>query len=306
MTREELSEKLQDEIFKEERNLKIKKIIIITIKWVFVLVILFLLFLAYTTYVSTTGFIIKEERIVNKKIPDEFNGLKVVQFSDLHYGTTIYLDEVKTIVKLINKTEPDIVVFTGDLIDKNYKLKNKEREQIIKELSKINSNIGNYAILGEEDKEDFTTILNQSNFNILNNTYSLVYDNNKSPILLVGVSYSKDPTTLDNGYKYFEEDNHNSEIYTITLIHQPDTIIDLKDSHNSDLYLAGHSHNGNIRVPFLGSIINKEGSIKYHNEYYEVNNNPLYISSGLGTNNKSGIRLFCRPSISLYRLSNKK
>lgn len=306
MTREELSEELQDEIFKEEKKQKRKKIIKTTIKWVIILVILFLLFLTYTTYISTTGFIIKEKRIINKKIPDEYNGLKIVQFSDLHYGTTIYLDEVKKIVNLINKTEPDIVVFTGDLIDKKYKLNNKEREKIIKELSKINSNIGNYAIFGEEDKEDFTTILNQSNFNILNNNYSLVYDNNKNPILLVGISNSKDSDSYNNAYSYFEEDNHNSEIYTITLVHQPDIINDIKDTYNSDLYLAGHSHNGNIRIPFIGSIINKKGAQKYHNEYYKIDNTPLYISSGLGTNNKSGIRLFCRPSISLFRISNKK
>ena len=261
--------------------------------------------LLYTRFISTTGFILKEQRIINKKLPDEYNGLKIVQFSDLHYGSSIHSKELKKIVKMINETEPDIVVFTGDLIDTKYKLKNKERENIIKELGSIDSSIGNYAVLGDEDSDEFMTIFNQSSFVILNNTFDLVYNDNNNPILLSGVSYSKDPSVYYKAYDYYNDPNHNSNIYSITLIHQPDTIIDLKDRFHSDLYLAGHSHNGDIRVPYLGSFINKNGSKKYHNAYYDLDGTPLYISSGLGTNNKLGFRLFCRPSISLYRISNK-
>ena len=304
MTREELSQDVQEEIFEEEARLKMKKIIKIVLIWVLILVMLFIMIYLYTTYVSTTGFIIREERVINKKIPTEYNGMKIVQFSDLHYGSTIHIKEVKKIVNLINETEPDLVVFTGDLINKNYKLSNKEREKVIKEFSKINSNIGNYAILGEEDSDDFITIFNQSNFVTLNNSFDLVYNDNNNPILLAGVSYSKDESVYYKAYDYFNDANHNSNIYTITLIHQPDTILDLKDRFKSDIYLAGHSHNGNIRIPFIGSIINKKGSNKYHNEYYDIDGVPLYISSGLGTNSGLGIRLFCRPSITLYRLSN--
>lgn len=304
MTREELSQDMQDEIFKEENRLKIKSIIITIIKWVIVLAILFILFILYTKNISTTGFIIREERVINKKLPQELNGLKIVQFSDLHYGSTIKNKELKKIVSMINETEADIVVFTGDLIDPKYKLKNKERENIIKDLSTINSNIGSYAVLGDEDNDDFLTILNQSNFVILNNAYDLVYYDNNNPILLSGISYSKDDSIYYKAYDYYNDPNHNSNIFSVTIIHQPDTIYDLKDRFHSDLYLAGHSHNGNIRVPFIGSVINKNGSKKYHNEYYDLDGTPLYISSGLGTNSKLGIRLFCRPSISLYRLSN--
>jgi len=305
MTREELSQDMQDEIFKEENRLKIKKIIIAIIKWVLILAILLILFILYAKNISTTGFVIREERVINKKLPPELNGLKIVQFSDLHYGSTIKKKEIKKIVSMINETEPDIVVFTGDLINSGYKLKNKERENIIKELSSINSSVGNYAVLGEEDNDEFLTIFNQSNFVILNNTFDLVYYDNNNPILLSGISYSLDDSVYYKAYDYYNDPNHNSEIFNITLIHQPDTIYDLKDRFHSDLYLAGHSHNGNIRVPFIGSLINKKGSKRYHNEYYDLDGTPLYVSSGLGTNTKLGFRLFCRPSISLYRISNK-
>ena len=82
------------EIFKEENRLKIKKIIISIIKWVLVLAILLVLFILYAKNISTTGFVIREERVINKKLPPELNGLKIVQFSDLHYGSTIKKKEI--------------------------------------------------------------------------------------------------------------------------------------------------------------------------------------------------------------------
>jgi predicted MPP superfamily phosphohydrolase len=75
-------------------------------------------------------------------------------------------------------------------------------------------------------------------------------------------------------------------------------------NYTTDLFLAGHSHNGNIRIPFINKSIYKvEGAKKYDQDYYKIKNSNLYISSGLGTTN--GIRLFCRPSINFFRLSNK-
>ena len=65
-----------------------------------------------------------------------------------------------------------------------------------------------------------------------------------------------------------------------------------------------HSHNGTIRIPFLKyPLIKEENAIKYNQDYYKLNSSELYISSGLGS--EKGIRLFCRPSINFFRLSNK-
>ena len=74
--------------------------------------------------------------------------------------------------------------------------------------------------------------------------------------------------------------------------------------YNNDLVLAGHSHNGIIRIPFIGALSKVEGSMKYDQEYYKINDTKLYISSGMGTNGP-GFRLFCRPSINFLRLESK-
>ncbi len=304
MTREELNEEIQKEIEKEQNKETIKKVIKVVLKWTVILTVFFTLFFAYTTYISTVKVGVREYRIKNKKIPDTFNGLKIIQLSDLHFGSTMFNEDVNKIKKLSNERKPDIVIFTGDLINKQYDLNSKEQEKLIKELKGINASLGKYAILGDEDNEKIATIFNQSNFTILRNEYDLIYKDDNNPILLIGLTSIKKDQDIEKAYSYFKEETHNSNIYTITMLHEPDVVDDIVDIHQTDLFLAGHSHNGNIRVPFIKySLFKVENAKKYDQDYYKVRDSKLYISSGLGT--PKGIRLFCRPSINFYRLSNK-
>jgi predicted MPP superfamily phosphohydrolase len=92
-------------------------------------------------------------------------------------------------------------------------------------------------------------------------------------------------------------------VYNIMIMHEPDYVEQL-EKNNFDLILAGHSHNGQVRIPFVGAIVKPIGAKKYYKEYYKVNNTDLYISSGLGTSTLD-VRLFNKPSFNFYRLTNK-
>ena len=303
LTRSERNEEKQKEIIKEENREIRKKIVISCFKITIIIILLSITFYLYTTYISSKIIDVKEERIINEKLPTNFNGLKIIQISDIHYGSTIFIKDIKKLVKLVNERTPDLVVFTGDLINKDYKLNSKEQEKLITELKKIKTTIGKYAIMGEEDSSEFNTIMNQSNFTILNNSYDLIYKDNNTPILLIGLNNSKKNEDIDSAYEYFNQPTHNSNIYTITLLHKPDTVNEILEKYpTTDLFLAGHSHNGQINIPYIGGLVKKEGSQQYINEFYQINNSRLYISSGIGTNG-NGFRLFCRPSINFFRLS---
>ena len=303
LTRSERNEEKQKEIIKEENREIRKKIVISCFKIIIIIILLSITFYLYTTYISSKIIDIKEERIINEKLPTNFNGLKIIQISDIHYGSTIFIKDIKKLVELVNERTPDLVVFTGDLINKDYKLNSKEQEKLITELKKIKTTIGKYAIMGEEDSSEFNTIMNQSNFTILNNSYDLIYKDNNTPILLIGLNNSKKNEDIDSAYEYFNQPTHNSNIYTITLLHKPDTVDEILEKYpTTDLFLAGHSHNGQINIPYIGGLIKKEGSQQYINEFYQINESKLYISSGIGTNG-NGFRLFCRPSINFFRLS---
>ncbi len=302
LTREEKNEHKQDEIEQEKRKEKAKIIIKKIIKIIFIIFLLVLVFILYTRYSVNEGLIVKEKRLVNSNIPSSFNSFKIIQFSDLQYGSTVSLDEVDNLVKIINERNPNLILFTGDLIDNEYNIKSEEIEKLIKKFKNLNADIGKYAVNGDEDNDNFTTILTQAGFTVLDNSYDLIYNRDNNPILLVGLSSSQKNRDIKKAFSYYEDPTHNSNIYSILMMHEADSIDEIIPNYKVSLALAGGNLNGQIRIPKIGGIIKREKAEKYLDEYYELDDTLLYISSGIGTDNNQ-IRLFNRPSINFFRLA---
>ena len=121
------------------------------LKWILIIFIMIILTIFYARFIGTMGLVTKEYTIMDSNIPKDFDGLKIVHFSDLHYNRAIDIKKVKSIIEEINLINPDIVVFTGDLIDKDAKLNNNDYTELSKLLENINSKYGKYAILGNHD-----------------------------------------------------------------------------------------------------------------------------------------------------------
>ncbi len=263
----------------------------------------------YSRYIGTSGIFINEYKIVNKNLSNDFYGLKIVHISDLHYGRTINEKELNELVEKINLTKPDMVVLTGDLIDKDTNLTENDIEIISTAFNKIDVTIGKYAIKGNHDYnfEKWDILIENSGFVNLNDKYELIFANENDYILLSGMSTNVyGDLSVKEKVKIFEDFINNSEIkpnYSILLMHEPDFIDDF-DYNNFNLILAGHSHNGQIRLPIIGAIIKPNYGKKYYDSYYELKNTDLYISNGLGVS-EINFRLFNRPSFNLYRLTNK-
>lgn len=283
----------------------------IFIKTVIILTIIIISILLYSRYVGIKFVFVKEYKITNNSLPDEYHGLKIVHFSDIHYKTTINKNELTKIVNKINYLKPDIVVFTGDLIDSNEisKLNEEElskvHEELTTELKRITSTIGKYYIKGEDDYSDesIDIIFDSASFIELNDTSDLIYNGTNTPILISGLSSNiNNNVNISDRIKKLNVENDNS-VYKILLIHEPD-YLDKINYSNYNLILAGHSHNGQFRLPLIGAIIKPAGAKKYYDNYYKLDNTDLYVSSGLGTT-KIKVRLFNHPSINFYRLTNK-
>ena len=119
---------------------------------IFIVIIITMIFL-YAKYIGIKGIEVKEYKVESNILSENFSGVKIVHFSDLLYKSTINDEDVLELVDKINLLKPDIVVFTGDLVNKNIKLNEKEREFLINSLSNINVTIGKYAIYGDYDFE---------------------------------------------------------------------------------------------------------------------------------------------------------
>lgn len=275
------------------------------IRFLFILLLIILLFIIYARYEGTNGLITKEYKLETADINNSFDGIKIVHFSDLHYKRIINKDRTKEIVDEINLINPDIVIFTGDLIDKDFDISEQDVEDLTLLLNSINSKYGKYAIIGNHDyvRDDdiLNDIYNNSGFTLLKNSYDVIYGDNNDKLFIGGVdTYSYDKADIDKTMEYFEDSEDIG--YKIILVHEPDYVDTITSKYNVNLVLAGHSHNGQINIPFVKEMFLPYGSNKYYENYYIVNDTPLYVSSGIGES-RINFRLFNRPSINFYRIN---
>lgn len=274
---------------------------------IFLLIIIILGIFLFSRYVGTKGLIIKEYKIESKDLPSSFNGIKIVQFSDIYLGNTTTIDDIKSMVEKINILKPDLVFFTGNLLSVNKMITSEEKSEIIEAFNNIYNTLGKYAVKGnlDYDKSDITDILTTSNFKLLDNSFELVYSNGLTPIFLGGISsYLKKDVNLDSVFSYYssEEEVLYKANYKIILTHEGDVIDDiLKYNSKINLILSSNSLNGLIVIPYYGQIFIPEGSKKYYAPYYKKDNTEIYVSSGIGTDDHK-FRLFNKPSFNFFRL----
>lgn len=279
----------------EKKEHPILKKIIIT----FIIIILSLTI--YINLIGTKFIEVKEYKLQTTLLPISFNGLKIVHFSDIHYGTTINSNELKNMVDKINQLKPDIIFFTGDLIDKNIKIDAKTKQEIIDILSKLECKEYKYAIYGDEDysNDNYKEIIEASDFKLLDNESTLLYYKNNTPIQITGynaIDTSPDYSIINNPINEIETNN----LYKIVLVHEPDAYINIKD-YNPNLILSGNTLGNLINIPGIKNLFMNKNATKYYEEYYNENNTYIYISTGLGTSNYK-IRFNNRPSFNLYRI----
>ena len=280
------------------------KKIIYGILFLFLFIILVLL---YARFIATSGLTTNEIVINDKNIPTSYDGLKIVHFSDLHYTRVITKKNINKIIEEINLINPDIVFFTGDLVDSDKTLNDDDIKFLTESLSNIKTSYGKYAILGNHDiannYDDIVNIYNNSDFILLENSYDIIYSPNNEKIFIGGVhSVSHALNDISKTMSYFDN-NDNNNTYTIILLHEPDYADDIINNYqNINLILAGHSHGGQVRLPIIGALYTPKNGHKYVKGYYELNDTSLYVTSGIGVS-RYNFRLFNKPEINFYRLN---
>lgn len=258
------------------------------LKWQVKLFLLILFIIIYAFFIGPKGIFIKDYNIKTSKISNLSSGIKILQISDIYYGSTINKSNIKKIVKKINENNVDVVIFTGDLISKNYDITDEDKTFLKKWLNKIDTELGKYYTTGEEDFEDTNEILGMAGFTNLNNNPQSIYDESNTPIIIMDKSVNKEYLESGEAAPYFK----------ILAIHNPDDIDDFNDA-NIDMAIAGHTLNGEINIPKLRELFI---SSKYKKGYQKVGNTKLYINAGCGTKGIK-VRLFNHPTLNLYRIN---
>ena len=253
----------------------------------------------YASFIERNLLVSKDYHIeINKECNEE---ITVVQFSDTQLGEYYTMEQLKKAVKTINKANADIVVFTGDLIDNASKY--EDIDKISNVLADINCTIGKYAIYGNHDYGGgavryYEDIMDKAGFTVLKNESTMVEVNKKNIRICGG-----DDALMGNFDAIETMEGIRESDMNLLLIHEPD-LVEHFEGYPMDLVLSGHSHGGQVYIPFYGPIKKNILSEKYNRGIYNLSNDydtQLYVNTGLG-NTKVPYRFLTIPEIAVFHL----
>lgn len=256
----------------------------------------------YAKYIEPRLLSFTYHTIHSPLIPRGFNGVKMIQFSDLHLGYYYSLQQLSKVVTKINEKNPDIVIFTGDLID-NYQTY-ADTPLVASILQNIIAPLGKFAIFGNHDHggygtEYYSHIMTQSGFEILQNIEKRIRLLDGSEISIFGI----DDIMLGKPDIHGTLQQAQNNLYTIALVHEPDIAPHIAN-FPVNLLLSGHSHGGQVQLPFFGAIITPTFAKHYIEGFYHIKQNYdllLYVNRGLGTT-RVPLRFLAKPEITLFTL----
>lgn len=272
----------------------------------------FLIFLLPCFLLVFYGSFIEPKIILTKKLEinleqtDKKENIKIALISDLHMGRYKKSFFVNRVVKKIDKYEPDLILLGGDLI-----LGKEKYAHYLQPLEKLSKKYPIFAVTGNHEfglayegapkHKDKTKTLrdlfDKWNIQILDNkTAKISVD--KNDFNLTGVPDIWTQKSNLHVAKY----NLDPRTPNILLCHNPDIILD-KQAEIFDLILSGHTHGGQIRLPWIGpvpSLPTKMGRA-IDQGLFKIKKTTLYISSGLGETGTRA-RLFNPPEINIINL----
>ena len=231
-----------------------------------------------------------EETIINSlNIPSSFDGVRLIQFSDLHLKNEEDLVLLEKSVNEINRLEADIIVFTGDLFEKGA-VTSSLSSQTIEILSQLKSSLAKLAILGDKDlsqPDEISHILTTSSFKILRNESLELYNGSSEGINFIGIdslSSSPDLNTLLS-------QSTNTNNFNILLLHEPTLAAKVTD-YPIEVQLSGHCR---------GQSSTSGCSQFYSGTYRFADQLTLQVNRGLNRPNNIG-NLLTRPTLYSFLL----
>lgn len=256
---------------------------------------------------------VEEIVITSKRIPTPFTGFRMVQVSDLHHCS--FGEDNQTLLDMIQKAKPDIIVLTGDFVDSRH-----TDLAVALAFAKQSVKIApTYYVTGNHEAritewQTFAAKLKILGVKILENE-TVQLERDDAVITLAGVHdpmFQEDALPGASGVGTQTEmaetisDLHLSpNTYTVLLSHRPE-LFDVYVANNVDLVLTGHAHGGQIRLPFIGGLVAPGQGLfpKYDAGLFEKDDTKMIVSRGLG-NSIFPLRINNRPQLVVITLANE-
>jgi predicted MPP superfamily phosphohydrolase len=214
---------------------------------------------------------------ISIKLPNLGGKMTLAQLSDFHAGPRVATQIITRAIDIARDANPDIVIITGDFV--SYKA--KYAPIVLTELKRLNPPLGIWACLGNHDhwagREAVLAQLEKAGINVLSNRGTTI-EHRGARFFLCGV---------DDIWEGADDlsaalADHPPNIPTVLLCHNPDFIYTAA-RHKVDLMLSGHTHGGQVRLPFLGApIVPSEYGDRFAQGYHRVEGTQLYVNRGIG------------------------
>lgn len=252
-----------------------------------IIIILFILLGCYSLFIEPNKLEVNHYKIQDAQL----KGLNIVFASDFHIKP-YQQKRLDKVIELINAENPDLVLSVGDFVSGHNEKMTMPIEDISKELGKIKSKYGFYTTLGNHDgwygTEKVKKSLQANGIKVLDNENISIQVNNKT-IYIAGIE------DLMTGKPNINKALDETKTPTILLTHSPDMFVKVPEDIN--LTLAGHTHGGQVRIPFIGPIFTASNfGDKYTKGLVEEKGRNLITTTGIGTSILP-IRFNCLPEI---------
>ena len=259
--------------------------------------------ICYARFIEPNMLQVRDVAIQSPRIAAEAEDFKIAVFGDTHFGDYYTTKDFDQLLEEIKKIEPDMVFFTGDLID-HYNLYTGDVGVISDKLSQIDAPYGKYTVFGNHDygggaENEYPSIMEAGGFTVLKNQYYAIQELGIAVIgiddMIIGYG---DPSVASWG---------RPDYFNIIIAHEPDLADQILD-YNADLMIAGHTHGRQINLKFFDDYILPPYGKNYISGLHGFDNErktQLYVNSGVGMT-KLPYRFLSPPELTCITLKNTK
>lgn len=247
-------------------------------------IILLLALLAFWGFfIEPNRLIVREETIAIENWPREMDGLKIAVISDIHAGGSFIDDKkLRLIVERTNQLHPELILILGDYMSSNGWISRRVEPEVFGAVLKnFSAPYGTYSVFGNHDVW-YSTVkvragLAQNGIKVLDNEV-LQVEVRGQPLWLMGLGdLWTEPQRIEETVAKVPEGQT-----MIAMTHNPDIFPNVPQ--RVPLLLAGHTHGGQVRFPFIGSVVQSSAfGQRYERGHVVENNHHLFVTTGIGT-----------------------
>lgn len=247
-------------------------------------------------------------RLIRKEIllrrwPSRLDGFTIALLSDFHYDSYFSVHPIRRAVEMVNELRPDLIALTGDFVSVPW-FGDRAKGAALAEpcaqlLGKLQAPHGVWAVLGNHDAftepDRITDVVQAVGIPVLSNR-SVPIEKDGTRFWLGGID------DVLGGTSDLSSTLHSvpSDEAVVLMAHEPD-YADFVASYAVDLQLSGHTHGGQVKIPFLRPLYLPELAKKYVQGLFQVRGLALYTNAGIGTV-QLPVRWNCPPEVTLLQL----